>query len=111
VGRKKQSRSEEAADKAAGRVAEAAGALSGDKTMEAEGRTLARTSRRETFRVVAQPEGGWIVETGKAGQVSSVHRTKAEATRSARGLARANKPSQVLIYKRDGTVQTERTYE
>jgi hypothetical protein len=27
-----------------------------------------------------------------------------------RTLAKANKPSQVLVYKKDETVQTERTY-
>jgi hypothetical protein len=57
-----------------------------------------------------QPDGGWRVETGEAGQVSSVHRTKDEAVRSARRLAKAHKPSQVLVYKKDGTVQSERTY-
>ena len=30
--------------------------------------------------------------------------------RRARELAKAHEPSQVLIYKKDGTVQTERTY-
>ncbi|MDQ3589389.1 MAG: DUF2188 domain-containing protein [Actinomycetota bacterium] len=29
---------------------------------------------------------------------------------SARELAKAHEPSQVLVYKMDGTVQTERTY-
>jgi hypothetical protein len=29
---------------------------------------------------------------------------------SARELAKAHEPSQVLVYKKDGTVQTERTY-
>jgi uncharacterized protein YjbJ (UPF0337 family) len=101
---------EEVVDKAVGRVAEAAGSLTGDETMEAEGRALGRSGQRETFRVLAQPDGGWIVETGEAGQVSSVHRTKDEAARSARELAKAHGPSQVLVYKKDGTVQVERTY-
>ena len=60
--------------------------------------------------MVAQPDGGWIVETGGIGQVSSVHRTKDEAVASAKELAGVHKPSQVLVYKKDGTVQTERTY-
>ena len=101
---------EEKVDRAVGRVAETAGSFTGDKTMEAEGRALGRTGRRETYRVVAQPDDGWIVETGEAGQVSSIHRTKDEAVKSARDLARAHEPSQMLVYKLDGTVQTERTY-
>jgi hypothetical protein len=110
VGKRERGKPEEALDKAVGRVAEATGSLTGDETLEAEGRALGRTARRETYRVVAQPEGGWMVEAGEAGQVSSVHRTKDEAETSARELAKAHKPSQVLVYKKDGTVQTERTY-
>jgi uncharacterized protein YjbJ (UPF0337 family) len=45
------------------------------------------------------------------GQVSSIHRTNNEAARTARGPATAlNEPSQMLVHKKDGTVQTERTY-
>ncbi len=95
-------------DKAVSRVAEATGALTGDETLEAEGRALGQN--RKTLRILAQPDGGWIVETGEAGHVSSVHRTKDEAVRSARKLAKAHEPSQVLVYKKDGTVQSERTY-
>jgi hypothetical protein len=95
-------------DKAVSRVAEATGALTGDETLEAEGRALGRN--RETLRVLAQPDGGWMVETGEAGQVPSVHRTKDEAVRSARKLAKAHELSQVLVYKKDDTIQSERTY-
>jgi hypothetical protein len=110
VGKRERGKPEEAVDKAVGLVAEAAGSLTGDETLEAEGRALGRTARRETYLVMAQSEGGWMVETGEAGQVSSVHRTKDKAETSARELAKAHKPSQVLVYKKDGTVQTERTY-
>jgi hypothetical protein len=60
--------------------------------------------------VVAQPDGGWIVETGTSGRVSSVHRTKDEAVQGARGRAKAHEPGQVLVYKKNGDVQAERTY-
>jgi hypothetical protein len=110
VGKWRRDTPEEPVDRAVGRVAEATGALTGDKTIEAEGRALGRKGQRNTLRVLAQPDGGWIVETGGVGQVSSVHRTKDEAVRSARELAKADQPSQLLVYKRDGTVQTERTY-
>jgi hypothetical protein len=50
------------------------------------------------------------VETREVAQVLSVYRTKHEAVSGARELARAREPTQVLVYKKDGTVQTERTY-
>ena len=57
-----------------------------------------------------QPEGGWIVEAGEFGQVTGVHRTKEKALESAREVARDHRPSQVLVYKKDETVQAEHTY-
>ena len=108
MGRK--NKAEEMVDRSVGRAAEAAGSVVGDESLESEGRALGRTTRRETYRVVAQPDGGWIVEKGTSGQISSVHRTKDEAVQDARGRARAHKPSQVLVYKKDGNVQSERTY-
>jgi hypothetical protein len=51
-----------------------------------------------------------MVEIGEVTRVLSVHRTKHEAVSSARVLARGHEPSQVLVYKKDGTVQIERTY-
>jgi hypothetical protein len=57
VGERKQRTPEEAMDRAVGRVAEAAGALTGDETLEAEGRALG-TPHKKTFRVVPQPDGG-----------------------------------------------------
>jgi predicted P-loop ATPase len=110
VGKRERGKPEEAVDKAVARLAEATGSLTGDETLEAEGRALGRTAQRNTYRVVAQPEAGWIVEGGEARQVSSVHQTKDEAARNARELAKPHKPSQLLVYKKDGTVQTERTY-
>jgi hypothetical protein len=109
VGRKKRSSPGETVDRAVGRAREAAGAVAGDKTMEAEGRTERRGPERNTYSVMPQPGEGWRVE-GEGVRPSSVHRTKEEAVRIARVQAKANKPSQFLVYKKDGTVQTERTY-
>jgi hypothetical protein len=110
MGRRKGSKPDEVVDRSVGRVAEAAGTVTGDESLKSEGRALGRTPDRATYRVVAQPDGGWIVEKGTSGQVSSVHRTKDEAVQDARGRARASEPSQVLVYKKDGSVQAERTY-
>lgn len=96
-------------DKTVGRAREAAGAVAGDKSMEAEGRAERRGPERNTYTVMPQPGGGWRIE-GEGVRPSGVHRTKEEAVRIARVQAKANKPSQFLVYKKDGTVQTERTY-
>ncbi len=109
MGRKKQSRPGETVDKAVGRAREAAGAVAGDETLEAEGRTERRGPERNTYTVTPQPGGGWVIE-GEGVKPSGVHRRKEEAVRAARVRAKANKPSQFLVYKKDGTVQTERTY-
>jgi hypothetical protein len=108
--KRKGNKAEEMVDRSVGRVAEAAGSVTGDESLESEGRALGRAPHRETYRVVAQPDGGWKVEKGTSGQVSSVHRTKDEAVQDARGRARAHQPSQVLVYKKNGSVQAERTY-
>lgn len=52
--------------RAADRLAETVGSLTSDETLEVEGRALGRKVRRKTFRVLARPEGGWILETGDA---------------------------------------------
>jgi len=39
-----------------------------------------------------------------------VHKTKGEAVANAKEPARSRPPSQLLIYKQDGIVQTEQSY-
>ena len=58
------------------RVAEATGALTCDETLEAEGHALDRN--RKTLRVLAQPDGGWTVETERPAKsrASTERRTK-----------------------------------
>ena len=92
MGRRSGSKPDEVVDRSVGRVAETAGTLMGDESMESEGRALSRSPDRETYIVVAQPEGGWAVEKGTSGQVSSVHRTKDEAVQDARRHAKAHEP-------------------
>lgn len=110
MGRRKRSGAEEALDKAAGRVAEAAGMVQGDKTLEAEGRATQRLGERKTYFVSSHPNGGWKVQAEGASRATSVHKTKGEAVANAKELARSRPPSQLLVYKQDGSVQTEQTY-
>jgi uncharacterized protein YjbJ (UPF0337 family) len=111
MGRKKRGGPEEALDKAAGRLAEGAGSVTGDKSLEAEGRAMSRKGERKTYLVMPHAKGGWKVQTEGASRATSVHRTKAEAVAAAKEKARSKTPSQLLVYKKDGLdVQEEKTY-
>ena len=111
MGRKRRGGSGEALNKTVGRLAEGAGSVTGDESLEAEGRALRRKGERNTYVVTAHPDGGWQVLTEGASRATSVHRTKPEAVAAAKELARGQRPSQVLVYKKDGLeVQEEKTY-
>ena len=98
-------------DKTLGRLAEGAGRVTGDKTLEAKGRVTRRKGELKTYVVAPHADGGWKVQTEGARRATSVHRTKAEALAAAKELARGKAPSQLLVYKKDGmNVQEELTY-
>ena len=111
MGRKRRAGPEKALDRTAGALGEVAGRVSGDKSLEAEGRTMRRKGELKTYLVRPRADGGWKVEAEGAKRASSVHRTKAEAVAAAKEKARGRAPSQVLVYKKDGLeVQEEKTY-
>jgi hypothetical protein len=63
---------------------------------------------RRVYRVV--PNGTqWQVK--HEGRVLSNHYTKQAAVDEGRRVAKANAPSQLVIHKADGTIETEYTYE
>jgi hypothetical protein len=99
-----------AMDRVTGELVETVGKISGDEDLRAEGRTAAREADRKTYVVTPGDEGGWRVMAGGASRATSVHDSKEEAVEKARDLARRKTPSQLLVYKKDGTVQTEQTY-
>jgi uncharacterized protein YjbJ (UPF0337 family) len=110
MGRRKRSGTGGAFDKAVGRLTEAAGTASGDKSLEAEGRATQRMGERKTYVVTTRDDGGWKVQAEGARRATSVHKSKDEAVTNAKKLARRHQPSQLLVYKQDGTVQSEQTY-
>src|ERR687890_2316782 len=110
MGRKKRSGTGDALDKAVGRLTETAGTASGDKSLQAEGRATQRLGERKTYVVTTHADGGWKVQAEGASRATSVHKTKGEAVSNAKELASSQRPSQLLVYKQDGTVQTEQTY-
>jgi hypothetical protein len=66
---------------------------------------------RPRIRVTSGGDEGWKVNRDGAKRTDSVHDKKSDAVDRARELAKDNKPSQVVIHKRDGKIQEERTYE
>ncbi len=83
---------------------------SGNADLEAEGRTAARSADRTTYTVKPREGGGWGVQAEGASRATSVHDSKDEAVSRAKKLAGDRRPSQLLVYKKDGTVQSEQTY-
>ena len=66
--------------------------------------------KRKTYHVTPRPDGGWNVKAAEASRASSTHGTKADALERAKELAKNQDLGQVVIHKKDGTIQTEHTY-
>ncbi len=64
--------------------------------------------KRNVFRVVPNSKGGWKLTL--SGKTISNHRKKETAKQKGRKLAKRDKPSQLVLHKKDGTIQTEYTY-
>ena len=67
-------------------------------------------TKRKNYHVTPGTEGGWKVKEEKASRASSSHDTKAEAVGRAKELAKNQELGQVVIHKKDMTIQTEHTY-
>jgi hypothetical protein len=67
-------------------------------------------AKRDKYHVVHKDDK-WKVEKEQGKRASSVHDTKAEAEKAAKELAKSQpNPSQVIVHKMNGTIQTENTY-
>ncbi len=66
-------------------------------------------AKRNTVRVVPNKNKGWKVKLGN--KTVSQHRKKDTAVTSGRQKAKRNPPSQLVIHKQNGKIQTEYTYE
>ena len=64
---------------------------------------------RKVYRVLPLGEKSWKVEINK--RVVSKHRDKDNAISEAKRKAKGQQPSQVVIHKRNGRIQTEYTYK
>lgn len=63
----------------------------------------------KVFSVVFR-NGKWAVEKSGVAKPASVHATESEALEAARLLAQDNRPSEVVIHREDGTVQSTVVY-
>ncbi|HEX8243419.1 MAG TPA: phasin family protein [Longimicrobium sp.] len=73
---------------------------------------LGRMERAQVtvYRVAAREEG-WAVEKQGAERAVSLHPTKDEALEAARALAGGNRPAELVVHRRDGTVQDTVVYD
>jgi poly(hydroxyalkanoate) granule-associated protein len=73
---------------------------------------LGRLERAQVavYSVVAREEG-WAIEKKGAERSISLHPTKDEALERARALAGENKPSELVVHRKDGTVQDTVVYD
>lgn len=65
--------------------------------------------KRKVFRVMPDKKNKCWVVTKEKKTIDSCAR-KTEAVASAKQVARDSKPSQLVVHKKDGTIQTEYTY-
>ena len=64
---------------------------------------------RATYHVVPHEEG-WAVKKEGADRATSVHSNKEEALEQGREVARTKEPSQLVVHKKDGTIQDTFAY-
>src|SRR5262249_10554959 len=79
---------------------------------ERVGSLIGRLERAQVagYSVVAR-EDGWAVEKQGADRAVSVHATKDEALEAARTLAGNHRPSELVVHRKDGTVQDTVVYD
>lgn len=63
--------------------------------------------KRKIFEVVLCEDSNWEVVTPEETCSSSLHDAKTSAIKEGRNLARAHKPSQLIIHGRDGAPEAK----
>jgi hypothetical protein len=69
-----------------------------------------KMSKRKTYHVTPNTDGGWKVKKENASRALSRHDTKADAINRAKEAAKNQEFGQVVIHKKDMTIKTEHTY-
>ena len=68
-------------------------------------------SKREKFHVVPRDRGQWGVKKEGADRASKTFDDKTDAVDYGRDRAKEAPKGQLIIHKKDGTIQTEHTYK
>jgi hypothetical protein len=74
------------------------------------GVVAARRARTPKVYIVARDGEEWSIRAAGAAAAASVHATKRAALDAARALARDAAPSELIIHRVDGTVQSRHGY-
>lgn len=70
---------------------------------------MQRKNGRKVYHV-SPDQGGWMVKAEGGSRKLSTHSHKPEAVAAARERAQSDNLGQVIVHKKDGTIQTEYTY-
>ena len=62
------------------------------------------------YHIIPTEDGDWRVKRTGAERADSIHETKDKAVDRARDLAKQLTVAQVIIHKKDGSIEAERTY-
>lgn len=65
---------------------------------------------RQTWHVTPAKSEGWQVKHAGKDRATSRHGTKDDAVQAAKTIAKKRELGQVIVHKRDGTIQQEFTY-
>ena len=67
--------------------------------------------KRKTYHITCNKKvGGWNVKSENTKKPVSTHKTKENAVEAGKKLAKKPEKGQIVIHKKDGTIQTEHTY-
>jgi hypothetical protein len=69
-------------------------------------------AQRKVYHIVPNPgqEKDWKIKEENIDEPLGLFSNKEEAIEKAKEIAKANEPSQIIIHREDGQIQTEYTY-
>lgn len=85
-------------------------ALEDSDKVEEEEQPMAKKSTRVTYHVVPKESGGWQLKKEGAKRAVQSFDRKAEAVAFGKDKAKSHALGQLIVHKKDGTIQTEYTY-
>jgi len=67
--------------------------------------------RRKKFHITSTMSGGWKIKEEGGSRAIKLFDTKEKAIRIGRKITKLQQPSQLIIHKKNGIIQTEYTYK